>query len=44
MALLLAAAILGERLAARHFVGLALIGVGLAVIDARETRVLCAAK
>ncbi len=33
--ILLGAAILGERLAARHFVGLALIAVGLAFIDGR---------
>ncbi len=33
--ILLGAAILGERLAARHFAGLALIAVGLAFIDGR---------
>ena len=33
--ILLGAAILGERLAPRHFVGLALIAIGLAFIDGR---------
>ena len=33
--ILLGAAILGERLAARHFVGLALVALGLAFIDGR---------
>jgi drug/metabolite transporter (DMT)-like permease len=40
--ILLGAAILGERLAARHFVGLALIAVGLAFIDGRAPRALAA--
>ena len=40
--ILLGAAILGERLAARHFVGLALIAVGLAFIDGRLPRALAA--
>ena len=39
-AILLGAAILGERLAARHFVGLALIAVGLAFIDGRAPSAL----
>ncbi len=34
-AILMGATILGERLAARHFFGMALIGVGLAAIDGR---------
>lgn len=34
-AILLGAAVLGERLAARDFLGLAIIGLGLAVIDGR---------
>ncbi|HEY0524663.1 MAG TPA: DMT family transporter [Stellaceae bacterium] len=34
-AILLGATILGERLAVRHFAGLALIGLGLAAIDGR---------
>lgn len=32
--------ILGEQLAARHFVGLAVIGIGLACIDGRLLRLL----
>jgi drug/metabolite transporter (DMT)-like permease len=34
-AILLGALILGERLAPRHFLGMALIGAGLAAIDGR---------
>jgi drug/metabolite transporter (DMT)-like permease len=34
-AILLGALVLGERLQARHFAGMALIGVGLAAIDGR---------
>lgn len=37
-AILLGALILGERLAPRHFAGMALIGVGLAAIDGRLFR------
>lgn len=37
-AILLGAAVLGERLDARHFLGLALIAFGLAVIDGRLPR------
>jgi drug/metabolite transporter (DMT)-like permease len=44
MAILLGAAFLGERLALRHFGGMALIGVGLAIIDGRIGRVLRPAK
>jgi uncharacterized membrane protein len=44
MAILLGTAFLGERLASRHFVGMALIGVGLAVIDGRLRRLLRPAK
>jgi len=43
-AVLLGAAVLGERLAARDFAGMALIGVGLAVSDGRITRLLRPAK
>ena len=43
-AVLLGAAILGERLAPRHFAGMALIGAGLAVIDGRIARLLRPAK
>jgi len=43
-AVLLGAAVLGERLAARHFGGMALIGVGLAAIDGRIARLLRPAK
>ena len=43
-AILLGAAFLGERLEPRHFAGMALIGVGLAVIDGRIARVLRPAK
>ena len=39
-AVLLGAAVLGERLAARHLAGMALIGLGLAVIDGRILRLL----
>ena len=44
MAILLGAAFLGERLALRHFEGMALIGVGLAIIDGRICRLLRPAK
>jgi len=37
-AVLLGALVLGERLAPRHFVGMALIGFGLAIIDGRLLR------
>ena len=40
--ILLGAAILGERLAARHFAGLALIALGLAFIDGRLPNALLA--
>lgn len=40
----LGAAILGEELAAIHFVGMALIGVGLAAIDGRIFALLCRLK
>ena len=43
-AVLLGAAVLGERLAPRHFGGMALIGLGLAVIDGRLGRLLRPAK
>ncbi len=43
-AVLLGAAILGERLAPRHFAGMALIGAGFAVIDGRIARMLRPAK
>ena len=43
-AVLLGAAVLGERLAPRHFAGMALIGLGLAVIDGRIARLLRPAK
>jgi drug/metabolite transporter (DMT)-like permease len=43
-AVLLGAAILGERLAPRHFAGMALIGAGLAAIDGRIARMLRPAK
>jgi drug/metabolite transporter (DMT)-like permease len=43
-AVLLGAAVLGERLAPRHFAGMALIGAGLAVVDGRITRLLRPAK
>jgi drug/metabolite transporter (DMT)-like permease len=43
-AILLGAAVLGERLEARHFAGIALIGVGLALIDGRIAGLLRAAK
>ena len=43
-AVLLGAAVLGERLAPRHFAGMALIGIGLAVIDGRIARLLRPAK
>jgi drug/metabolite transporter (DMT)-like permease len=44
IAILLGAAFLGERLALRHFEGMALIGVGLALIDGRIWRLLRPAK
>jgi drug/metabolite transporter (DMT)-like permease len=43
-AILLGAAGLGERLAPRHFAGMALIGLGLAAIDGRIARLLRPAK
>jgi drug/metabolite transporter (DMT)-like permease len=43
-AVLLGSAVLGERLEARHFAGMALIGLGLAIIDGRIARVLRPAK
>ncbi len=43
-AILLGATVLGERLAPRHFVGMALIGVGLAMIEGRITGLLRPAK
>ena len=39
-ALLLGMLILGERLEPKHFLGMALIGVGLAAIDGRPWRIL----
>ena len=42
-AILLGSLVLGERLAAIHFVGMALIGCGLAFIDGRLIRALFAA-
>ena len=44
MAILLGAAFLGERLAPRHFEGMALIGIGLTIIDGRIGRLLRPAK
>jgi drug/metabolite transporter (DMT)-like permease len=44
MAILLGAAFLGERLAPRHFEGMALIGIGLAIIDGRIWQLLRPAK
>lgn len=44
MAILLGAAFLGERLALRHFQGMALIGIGLVIIDGRIWRLLRPAK
>jgi drug/metabolite transporter (DMT)-like permease len=43
-AILLGAVVLGERLEPRHFAGMALIGVGLALIDGRIAGSLRAAK
>ena len=43
-AILLGALVLGERLEPRHFAGMALIGVGLALIDGRIAGLLRAAK
>jgi drug/metabolite transporter (DMT)-like permease len=43
-AILLGAAVLGERLEPRQFAGMALIGLGLAVIDGRIARLLRPAK
>jgi drug/metabolite transporter (DMT)-like permease len=40
-AVLLGILVLGEAILTRHFVGMALIGVGLAAIDGRLWRVLC---
>lgn len=42
-AMLLGTLVLGERLAAEHVVGIALIGVGLALIDGRPLKMLTAA-
>jgi drug/metabolite transporter (DMT)-like permease len=42
-AMLLGTLVLGERLAAEHFVGIALIGAGLALIDGRPLKMLSAA-
>jgi drug/metabolite transporter (DMT)-like permease len=39
-AIILGGSLLGERLAAQHFAGMALIGVGLAAIDGRLLRLL----
>jgi drug/metabolite transporter (DMT)-like permease len=44
MAILLGSAVLGERLEPRHFAGMSLIGVGLAVIDGRIAKALRPAK
>jgi drug/metabolite transporter (DMT)-like permease len=44
MAILLGAAFLGERLALRHFEGMGLIGIGLAIIDGRIWRLARPAK
>jgi len=43
-AVLLGAAVLGERLAPRQFAGMALVSIGLAVIDGRIARLLRPAK
>jgi drug/metabolite transporter (DMT)-like permease len=43
-AILLGAIVLGERLGPRHFAGMALIGVGLAVMDGRIAHLLRPAK
>jgi drug/metabolite transporter (DMT)-like permease len=43
-AILLGAIVLGERLAPRHFAGMALIGVGLVLIDGRIAGLLRSAK
>ncbi len=43
-AILLGATVLGERLEPRHFAGMALIGIGLALIDGRIAGLLRAAK
>ena len=43
-AILLGALVLGERLEPRHYAGMALIGLGLAVIDGRIAGLLRAAK
>lgn len=43
-AILLGAMVLGEQLEARHYAGMALIGLGLAVIDGRIAGLLRAAK
>ena len=39
-AIILGASLLGERLAPQHFLGIALIGLGLAAIDGRLLRLL----
>ena len=43
-AILLGALVLGEQLEPRHYAGMALIGVGLAVIDGRSAGLLRPAK
>ena len=43
-AILLGAMVLGERLEPRHFAGMVLIGIGLALLDGRITGLLRAAK
>jgi drug/metabolite transporter (DMT)-like permease len=43
-ATLLGSAVLGEQLEPRHFAGMALIGLGLVLIDGRVTGLLRAAK
>jgi drug/metabolite transporter (DMT)-like permease len=42
-AILLGALVLGERLSAQHFLGMALIGAGLAAIDGRLLKLICRA-
>ena len=44
VAILLGTAFLGERLEPRHFMGMALIGTGLVLIDGRAIRILGATK
>lgn len=43
-AILLGALVLGERLEPRHYVGMALIGLGLAIIDGRIAALMRPAK